>query len=335
MQERAAQSMSVSVVIPAYNAGRYVARAIHSVLNQTRPADEIIVVDDGSVDNTAEVVRSFSDKVVLIQQANAGVSAARNTGILAAKGDWVAFLDADDEWLPFRLERQFKIIERHPALAWVTGNYLTCISSEDRQAPYLEESRVGILLDNRPTMPNYFQGCVKDLGGHTDTMLIRRHVILEAGLFSTELIKAEDMDLWWRIAYTYPEVGYVSAPLAVYHLGASESLNQTRMNGAFFAGLIHKHLKLSREHHQDGAFRPLASRLLRGWMRSMLFTAQGRDVRFLLKEFGPLFPFGYCGLMRALILFPRLTAAGCRLCSYINHMFHLRRRVVAGSAGLQ
>jgi glycosyltransferase involved in cell wall biosynthesis len=335
MDDCAAHAMSVSAVIPAYNAGRYVARAIHSVLNQTRPADEIIVVDDGSTDATAEAVRSFGDKVRLIQQPSAGVSAARNTGILAAKGDWIAFLDADDEWLPFRLERQFDVITHHPALVWVTGNYLTCISVEDRQAPYLEESRVQRLLENRQTLSNYLQGCLKDLGGHTDTMLIRRHVILEAGLFSTELIKAEDMDLWWRIAYAYPEVGYVSAPLAVYHLGVSESLNQTRTDGAFFAGLIHKHMKLSREHHQDGVFRSLAARRLRGWMRSMLFTAQDRDVRFLLREFGPLFPFGYRGVMRALTLCPKLTAAGCRRLSWMNQVFHLRRRVVARSAGPQ
>ncbi|HOM77565.1 MAG TPA: glycosyltransferase family A protein, partial [Anaerohalosphaeraceae bacterium] len=89
---------SISVVIPAYNCQAYIRRAIDSVLGQSRPADEIIVVDDGSTDGTAEAVRTYGAKVILIQQENAGVSAARNAGIRAASGDWIAFLDADDEW---------------------------------------------------------------------------------------------------------------------------------------------------------------------------------------------------------------------------------------------
>ncbi|MHC5190567.1 MAG: glycosyltransferase family 2 protein, partial [Planctomycetota bacterium] len=84
--------MKISVVIPAYNAEKHIARAIDSVLAQTRPADEIIVVDDGSTDATAEVVRSYGEKVIFIQQENAGVSVARNAGIEAASGDWIAFL---------------------------------------------------------------------------------------------------------------------------------------------------------------------------------------------------------------------------------------------------
>ena len=100
-----ANSIRISAVIPAYNCEKYIGRAIQSVLSQTRPVDEIIVVDDGSTDTTAEIVRSFGDKVKLIQQENAGECAARNTGIKAASCQWVAFLDADDEWLPEKIER--------------------------------------------------------------------------------------------------------------------------------------------------------------------------------------------------------------------------------------
>ena len=88
---------SVSVVIPAYNLGSLVARAIESVLSQSRLADEIIVVDDGSSDDTAEHIKKYGDKVKYIYQENAGLAAARNTGIQAAKSDWIAFLDGDDE----------------------------------------------------------------------------------------------------------------------------------------------------------------------------------------------------------------------------------------------
>jgi glycosyltransferase involved in cell wall biosynthesis len=114
--------MKISAVIPAYNCEAHIARAIDSVLNQTHPADEIIIVDDGSSDDTVQAVRSYGDKVTLIQQENAGASAARNTGIEAATGNWIAFLDADDEWLPDMLQRQTDILTQHPHLVWTTGN---------------------------------------------------------------------------------------------------------------------------------------------------------------------------------------------------------------------
>ncbi len=91
------QSYAVSVVIPAYNAEKYIGRAIDSVLAQTRQPDEIIVVDDGSTDNTPNAIKSYGSKVYYIHQENGGASVARNTGIEAAKSEWIAFLDADDE----------------------------------------------------------------------------------------------------------------------------------------------------------------------------------------------------------------------------------------------
>ena len=112
------KSYCISVVIPAFNVGKFIARTLDSVLAQTRAADEIIVVDDGSTDNTAEVVRSYGTKVNFIQQDNAGASTARNTGIKAAQSEWVAFLDGDDEWLPEKLEVQLSLPERNPEWAW-------------------------------------------------------------------------------------------------------------------------------------------------------------------------------------------------------------------------
>ncbi|MFZ9033203.1 MAG: glycosyltransferase family 2 protein, partial [Anaerohalosphaeraceae bacterium] len=121
------EKLKISAVIPAYNAEKYIARSINSVLNQTCPVDEIIVVDDGSTDSTAEVIKSYGGKVRYIHQQNAGVSAARNTGIQAATCEWVAFLDADDEWLPEKIERQVENIKNNPHLVRTTGNYIECL----------------------------------------------------------------------------------------------------------------------------------------------------------------------------------------------------------------
>jgi glycosyltransferase involved in cell wall biosynthesis len=106
---------SISVVIPCYNAAHFLRATIESILRQTRPATEVIVVDDGSTDDSARIAASFGPPVRVIRQRNQGESAARNRGIEAATGDWVAFLDADDLWLPTKLARQAGVIRLAPA----------------------------------------------------------------------------------------------------------------------------------------------------------------------------------------------------------------------------
>lgn len=319
---------SISVVIPAYNSAASIGRAIDSVLAQTLLADEILVVDDGSTDATAEIVRTYGHKVRLLVQPNAGAAAARNTGIAAAAGDWIAFLDADDEWLPQRLAVQTDILKRHPELVWVSGNYITCSCSEHRQSPYIVPQKALVRLQDSRVLSDFCASYAEGLSGHTDTMLIRRDVLVEAGLFDPTLIKAEDIDLWWKIAHRHPTVGFSAEPLAVYHLGTPQSLNKNMMHGRFYADLITRHLSLAERHNRQDVFRPLAARLLRGWMRSMLFTAQAEDIRLMLDEFCSLLPAWYRLWMRLLTAFPHTAAAGCRLISKIVRGLKLRRRVV-------
>ena len=107
--------MRVTVIIPAYNGAQFIAEALESVLSQTRPADQIIVVNDGSEDETAEVLRAYADRVQIIEQPNLGVAAARNRGLAAAAGEFVAFLDQDDLLLPDKLKLQVACLEQHPS----------------------------------------------------------------------------------------------------------------------------------------------------------------------------------------------------------------------------
>ncbi len=104
--------MLVSVIIPTYNRARTIERAVNSVLAQTWKEVEVIVVDDGSTDQTSEVLKVYGDKIRVIHQQNGGASAARNTGIKAATGEIISFLDSDDEWLPSKTERQVKLLQR-------------------------------------------------------------------------------------------------------------------------------------------------------------------------------------------------------------------------------
>jgi glycosyltransferase involved in cell wall biosynthesis len=217
------KTMKISAVIPAYNAEKHIARSIDSVLAQMRPADEVIVVDDGSIDKTPDVVRSFGDKVIFIQQENAGVSAARNTGINAASGDWIAFLDADDEWLPEKLKLQCEHLARHSDLRWTTGNYYRCHcqKNHERVAGLGEVKTAALKTRAEPdgTFGDYLTTYSMGGAGHTDTMLIRKDLLIEAGLFLPGQKRMNDIDMWFRIAYIRPRFGFVFEPLAVYHLG--------------------------------------------------------------------------------------------------------------------
>ena len=111
--------MSVSVVIPAYKAARTIGRAVESVIRQTSPPEEILVVDDGSPDADAliEALRPFGTAVTLLRKPNGGASSARNEGIDRARGEWVAFLDADDYWEPEKLERQLAVAREYPEVS--------------------------------------------------------------------------------------------------------------------------------------------------------------------------------------------------------------------------
>src|SRR5262245_37852496 len=108
--------MNVSVIIPTYNSGPLVVEAVESVLRQTQPATEIIVVDDGSTDDTQERLAAYRDRIRCVRQSNARVAAARNTGLALASGEIVAFLDADDAWHPHKLERQLAVLREHPQI---------------------------------------------------------------------------------------------------------------------------------------------------------------------------------------------------------------------------
>ena len=212
-------SRTITVVIPAHNAGRYLARVLASVHAQTRRPDQVIVIDDGSTDDTAAIADADPD-VELIRQANAGASVARNTGIRAARGEWIAFLDADDEWLPEHLALHEALLDRNPHLVWTTGNFFWCYCGQGhRRCPSLTGERlrrVQSLQAGKDYFVSYFTAHSHFAAGHTDTTLVRKEVLLEAGLFRPGQTRINDMDMWFRIAYRHPAIGFVLEPTAVY-----------------------------------------------------------------------------------------------------------------------
>lgn len=182
---RPAGSPAVSVIIPAYNAAGFVARAIESALAQTHPPLEILVIDDGSKDATSEVVARFAPPVRLLRQTNGGPAAARNHGAREARGEWLAFLDADDRWLPEKLERQLAQA-RDPDIALVYSRPPTDLGHGGRIIPPVADFatlwRRNFLI--------------------TSAVMVRRAVFERHGGFDEEraLIGVEDYNLWLRLA---------------------------------------------------------------------------------------------------------------------------------------
>ena len=318
---------SISVVVPAYNIAPFIVRTIESILAQTHQPDEIIIVDDGSTDNTAEEIANFGEKVRYIHQQNAGPSTARNTGINAATSQWIAFLDGDDEWLPGYLQAQVELLKRNPNLMWSTGNYSRYLCDENRRAPDMNPNKILRLLDGKDYFNDYCDAYTKGAGGHPITMVINKNALYEAGMFLEGLKRAEDMDMWFRIACHHPQIGFVPEPLAVYHLTREGCLSKQYTPVELYCDLIDRQIEYAKKHTRLDKFTPVASWLLQGWMRSFLFDARGKDIRVILKKFNKIIPTWYKILMQALTVFPKATAAGCHMISKVVRALRLRKQL--------
>jgi len=204
-QEAALEPRLVSIVIPAWNAARSLPRAIDSVLAQTWARREIIVVDDGSTDNSLALLAGYGDQVRVVSQANGGPAAARNRGLRETQGQYVAFLDADDHWLPEKLERQVALINARPDLGFCS----TATAVVDMQG---EPVRDWSCCDAaEPLLETLFMHSAA-VSGSTSGVLARRELLLEAGGFDARLRGFEDPDLWIRLA---ARTGYACIPEAL------------------------------------------------------------------------------------------------------------------------
>jgi glycosyltransferase involved in cell wall biosynthesis len=317
-------SMSISVVIPAYNAARYIGRALDSVLAQTHKPDEIIVVDDGSTDDTAGIVETYSSQVRLIRRENAGASVARNTGINAAKSEWIAFLDGDDEWLPEKLQLQSQLLQRNSQLVWATANFIYCHCGQNLHSQKLDAPKGQALLNGRDFFEDYFDAFTKAAAGWTGTMIVKRSVLIESGLFSSDQMRFNDEDMWWRIAYRYPKIGYNSKPLAIYHMHVPDSVTKKYEVPKSLNQLIDNHIRIATEHGQLDRFKPCAERMLRYWIHKYWFDERIMHIREMTDRFGEVLSPNYRLALRFLTIFPRVTLACMPILSQINKVLRLR-----------
>ena len=225
---------TVSVIIPNYNHGHYLANAINSILTQSFVDYEIIVVDDGSTDNSREVASSFGEKICYIWQENKGLGGARNTGILASNSEFISLLDADDEWEPDYLEQMVHLAQKYPS-----GVVYYCCAQGIDEIGNLLPQKFGQMVASG----DVFQNLLRANFIIPSTVMLRRAELIENGLFEQDnkaIHGCEDWDLWLRLAPTYPIVG-TSECLVRYRLHQNTfSAHPGKMQGAVLA-VIEKH----------------------------------------------------------------------------------------------
>ncbi len=205
----------ISVIIPNFNRAHTIARAIDSVLSQTLPALEIIVVDDGSSDNSRQFIKDCYPSVHLITQNNMGVSSARNRGIDEAAGEWIAFLDSDDSWLPEKLESQSNAILENSSYKVVHTN-----ETWMRNGKILKQKK-----KHRKYGGDIFQRCLPLCVISPSSIMIHRDVFDDVGCFNEDLPVCEDYELWLRICSRYP-VFFLQETLIIKHGGHDDQLSR-------------------------------------------------------------------------------------------------------------
>jgi len=210
----------VSVVIPMFNKENYIKRAIDSVFAQTYPYFEIIVVDDGSTDNSLNIVKQLTDKRIrIISTPHFGAAAARNKGIEAAKAELIAFLDGDDEWKPTFLETILTLVKKYPACGLYATSYEVHLPTRKILYPKLQS--IPFLWEG--VLPDYIENTLQDLPIISSAVVVRKQVFEQVGTFAIGEPLGEDQDMWLRISRQYP-ISYYHKREAIYYRGLPNSV---------------------------------------------------------------------------------------------------------------
>ncbi|MFC1828175.1 glycosyltransferase family 2 protein [Thermodesulfobacteriota bacterium] len=225
-----AHEPAVTVVMPLYNKGAEVGRAIESVLGQTISDFELIVVNDGSTDNSLEIVRSINDsRIKIIDQENAGVSVARNRGIKEAKSDLIAFLDADDEWRPSFLETIFHLKEKFPTCKVFATNYMYREVNGAKRLPIIRG------LPSHPwegVFDDYFNVASKsDPPLWTSALAVTKEAVSSVGLFPVGVTSGEDLLTWAKLALKY-KIAYTTKACTIFYMPTDVSERPGRFKNA-------------------------------------------------------------------------------------------------------
>jgi glycosyltransferase involved in cell wall biosynthesis len=256
--------MQISVIIPTFNRRHVLGRALDSVLAQTHPPAEVIVVDDGSRDDTVDFVKTNYPQVQLIRQSNHGVSHARNRGMEVASHDWIALLDSDDAWQADKLEKQSQALQAAP-------EFLLCHTDE---IWYRHNRFVNPKKHHAKSGGWIFPTCLKLCAISPSAVLFHRRLIDMVGMFDESLPACEDYDLWLRVTARYP-VLYLPERLTIKYGGHDDQLSQKYWGmDRFRIAAIEKCLKSD---YLSDDYRALATLMLREKLNIYLNGAKKRS----------------------------------------------------------
>jgi glycosyltransferase involved in cell wall biosynthesis len=233
-------STKISVIIPTYNRSHLIKDAVESVLSQTYQDFELIIIDDGSTDNTREVLAEYGERLQYIYQENQGRSAARNHGINLAKGEYIAFLDSDDVWFPDKLARQVPILESAPDNVVLVHGYKCIVDKNLQPIPGWElKLRKLYTLAERgeETYENYLHSnCI-----FTSTILARKAAIIEISGYDTSTQGVEDLDFYLRLLLLNYNFAFISEPPLIKYRWHGDNTNQLSSNYSYLQ-VYEKHL---------------------------------------------------------------------------------------------
>lgn len=235
----------VSAVIPCYQMAGFVARAVRSVLAQEGEAVEVVVCDDGSRDDPASALREFGDRVKLVRQENLGLPAARNTGSRASTGEFIAYLDADDQWLPHKTRAQVAALDADPEAGWSYGRAIAVGDEDPNWRLTIGRAPSDVCAVRRLTAQILREGNVVPVL----TGLVRRTAFDAVGGFDETLRRGcEDYDFWLRISARF-RAAYVEEPIAIYRLHET-GFFVSNFPG-WHEGVERVHARVEREHGGD------------------------------------------------------------------------------------
>jgi len=209
-------SQLISVIIPTFNRSNLILRTIESVLNQSYKNFELIIVDDGSTDNTHEVLNSLinSAKIKYFKRQNAGVSASRNFGVSRASGEFITFLDSDDEWLSHKLRDQLDYFSQNPHMRIVYGEEIWIRNGK----------RVNQKAIHKKSGGSIFLACLEQCLIAPSSVMLEKKLFFEMGGFDESFVVCEDYDLWLKIS-SLMDIGFITHPIMIKHGGHEDQLS--------------------------------------------------------------------------------------------------------------
>ena len=264
----------ISIIIPTFNREQYIKPAVESVLAQTHPHVEVLVIDDGSTDSTRKIVQSIDDpRVRYIYTANQGNYFARNIGLKEAKGEYIAFLDSDDKFLPQKLSKQLEKFDQIPGLGLCCGNVY--VRHQDISGKFFEDAAHSFSHDFG-TQDGFIEREVESNFIVTSTVMIRRECVKTVGYFNTEYQNAMDYEFFLRIVFNYPAI-YMKDKFverSIHPRGISKnSINTSK-------ALVYIFTDCSKKFEKGKMFKPAHKQLIRSAQQKSMYIL---GLEYLLK----------------------------------------------------